>query len=109
MEAINGKEISRQIQEEIKLQVLALQKSGAKIPHLAAIIVGSDGASETYVNNKVKMCENVGFESTLIRLPEITSEAELLAKIDQLNKDIRIDGFIVQLPLPKHINEQKII
>ncbi len=108
-ELIDGKKISLQIQEEIALEVETIIKNGGKIPHLAAIIVGNDGASETYVASKVKACEKIGFNSTLVKLPENTSEAELLQKISELNNHKDIDGYIVQLPLPKHINEQKII
>jgi methylenetetrahydrofolate dehydrogenase (NADP+)/methenyltetrahydrofolate cyclohydrolase len=106
---IDGKKISLQIQEEIRLEVNAIKINGGKIPHLAAILVGNDGASETYVGGKVKACENIGFKSTLVRLPDATTEKELLAKISELNNDADIDGYIVQLPLPKRINEQKII
>ena len=106
---IDGKLISLQIQDEIFLQVEELKKNNKKIPHLAAILVGSDGASETYVAAKVRACERVGFNSTLIRLPELVSEQELLKKIKDLNTDSDVDGYIVQLPLPKHINEYKIL
>ncbi|MBL7883118.1 MAG: bifunctional methylenetetrahydrofolate dehydrogenase/methenyltetrahydrofolate cyclohydrolase FolD [Bacteroidia bacterium] len=109
VEIIDGKKISNQIQEELILEVNAIKNSGGKIPHLAAILVGNDGASETYVSAKVKACENIGFKSTLIRLPENATEAELLQKVNTLNNDNDIDGYIVQLPLPKHINEQNII
>lgn len=100
--------MSKQIQDEIAVEVKSLLEKGGKKPHLAAILVGSDGASETYVAAKVKACERVGFDSTLIRFPESTSESELLDKIATLNKDENIDGFIVQLPLPKHIDECKV-
>lgn len=106
---LDGKKTAADIKEEIALEVLELKKNGFKTPHLAAIIVGDNGASITYVNAKVKACERVGFESTLIRLPENTSEENLLQEIAILNKDATIDGFIVQLPLPKHIDEQKVI
>jgi len=106
---IDGKLISEQIQNEIAIEVQSIAEQGGKIPHLAAILVGSDGASETYVGAKVKACEKIGFESTLIRLPESTTEEELLRKIAELNNDPAIDGYIVQLPLPKHINEQNVI
>jgi len=102
---IDGKLASLQIQEELAVEVEKIKKVGEKIPHLAAILVGNDGASETYVSGKVKACERAGFTSTLIRLPE----NELLSEIKKLNNNISIDGFIVQLPLPKHISEQKII
>lgn len=106
---IDGKLISLQIQDEIALEVNKIKANGEKIPHLAAILVGNDGASETYVAAKVKACEKVGFTSTLVRLPASTTENELLAKVKELNNDPDIDGYIVQLPIPKHINEQKII
>lgn len=106
---LDGKKTSADIKEEIALEVVELKNSGHKTPHLAAIIVGNDGASLTYVNAKVKACERVGFESTLIRLPEETTEEELLNEIAILNVDNDIDGFIVQLPLPNHIDEQKVI
>jgi methylenetetrahydrofolate dehydrogenase (NADP+)/methenyltetrahydrofolate cyclohydrolase len=109
MTIIDGKLISQQIQNEIAVEVQAIVEQGGKIPHLAAILVGSDGASETYVSSKVKTCEKVGFKSTLIRFPENISEKELLNKMNDLNLDHDIDGYIVQLPLPKHINEQKVI
>ncbi|GAB7256708.1 bifunctional methylenetetrahydrofolate dehydrogenase/methenyltetrahydrofolate cyclohydrolase FolD [uncultured Polaribacter sp.] len=106
---LDGKKTSADIKEEIALEVRDLKNKGHKTPHLAAIIVGNDGASITYVNAKVKACERVGFESTLIRLSEETTEEELLNEIAVLNVDNDIDGFIVQLPLPKHIDEQKIL
>ncbi|SNR16123.1 bifunctional methylenetetrahydrofolate dehydrogenase/methenyltetrahydrofolate cyclohydrolase FolD [Tenacibaculum jejuense] len=106
---LDGKKTSADIKEEIALEVGALKRNEKKAPHLAAIIVGNDGASLTYVNAKVKACERVGFESTLIQLPEETTEAELLNEIEILNVDNDIDGFIVQLPLPKHIDEQKVL
>jgi methylenetetrahydrofolate dehydrogenase (NADP+)/methenyltetrahydrofolate cyclohydrolase len=105
---IDGKKVSIEIQEEIALEVAAIKNSGGKIPHLAAVLVGNDGASETYVAAKVKACESCGFKSTLVRLAENTTEAELLMIVEGLNNDADIDGYIVQLPLPKHINEQKI-
>jgi methylenetetrahydrofolate dehydrogenase (NADP+)/methenyltetrahydrofolate cyclohydrolase len=106
---LDGKKTSADIKEEIALDVRELKDRGNKTPHLAAVIVGNDGASITYVNAKVKACERVGFESTLIRLPEDTTEEDLLNEIAVLNVDNDIDGFIVQLPLPKHIDEQKIL
>jgi methylenetetrahydrofolate dehydrogenase (NADP+)/methenyltetrahydrofolate cyclohydrolase len=106
---LDGKKTAADIKEEIALEVSELQDRGYKTPHLAAIIVGNDGASLTYVNAKVKACERVGFESTLLRLPEETTEEELLNEIAVLNVDNDIDGFIVQLPLPDHIDEQKVI
>ncbi|CAL2082080.1 Methylenetetrahydrofolate dehydrogenase / Methenyltetrahydrofolate cyclohydrolase [Tenacibaculum sp. 190524A02b] len=106
---LDGKKTSADIKEEIALEVAELKKQDKKSPHLAAVIVGNDGASLTYVNAKVKACERVGFESTLIRLPEETTEEELLNEIAILNIDKDINGFIVQLPLPEHIDEQKVI
>ncbi|SHM69896.1 bifunctional methylenetetrahydrofolate dehydrogenase/methenyltetrahydrofolate cyclohydrolase FolD [Polaribacter sp. KT 15] len=106
---LDGKKTSADIKEEIALEVRDLKDKGHKAPHLAAVIVGNEGASITYVNAKVKACERVGFESTLIRLSEETTEEELLNEIAVLNVDNDIDGFIVQLPLPKHIDEQKIL
>ena len=106
---LDGKQTSSDIKDEITSEVLQLKKEGKKIPHLAAIIVGNNGASRTYVGAKVKACNRVGFLSTLVELPEETSEAALLSKITELNTNKDIDGFIVQLPLPKHIDEQKIL
>ena len=106
---LDGKKTAADIKEEIALEVRSLKDNGKKTPHLAAIIVGNNGASITYVNAKVKACERVGFESTLIRLTEEATEEELLNEIAILNIDKDIDGFIVQLPLPKHIDEQKIL
>lgn len=105
---LDGKKTSNDIKDEITIKVAELKKQGKKTPHLAAIIVGANGASITYVNAKVKACEKVGFDSSLIELPADVSEADLLAKIEELNNDDNIDGFIVQLPLPKHINEHKV-
>ena len=104
-----GKKTAADIKEEIALEVRELKDNGHKTPHLAAIIVGNNGASITYVNAKVKACERVGFESTLIRLTEKVTEDDLLNEIAILNIDNDIDGFIVQLPLPKHIDEQKVL
>ncbi len=108
MKLIDGKAIAAQIKQEIALEVTQIKAAGGKTPHLAAVLVGHDGGSETYVANKVRSCEEVGFKSTLIRYEEDVTEAELLACVDRLNKDADIDGFIVQLPLPKHISEDKI-
>ena len=105
---LDGKATSNTIKEEIAKEVEKLVSAGKKVPHLAAVLVGEDGASQTYVNSKVKSCEKVGFKSTLVRLPAETSEEELLKTIEDLNSDDDIDGFIVQLPLPKHINEDKV-
>lgn len=109
MELIDGKRIADDIKKEIAQEVENILANGGKRPHLAAILVGHDGGSETYVAHKVKACEQCGFESTLIRFEDNVSEVELLATIDKLNNDATVDGFIVQLPLPKHISEQKII
>ena len=106
---LDGKKTSSDIKDEITLEVAELKKNGQKTPHLAAVIVGDDGASRTYVGAKVKACNRVGFESTLIELPEETTEEELLSHIKDLNENDEIDGFIVQLPLPKNIDEQKIL
>lgn len=109
MQLIDGKATAAAIKQEIKAEVEQIVAAGGKRPHLAAVLVGHDGGSETYVRNKVKACEECGFESSLIRYEDGVTEAQLLAEIDRLNKDDRVDGFIVQLPLPKHISEQKII
>lgn len=106
---LDGKALSLSIQHEIKQEVQLLQEQGKKTPHLAAILVGNDGASETYVNHKVRACELVGFQSSLLRFPETISEEELLQEIDKLNADPEIDGFIVQLPLPRHMDVEKVI
>lgn len=109
MEILDGKKVSNDIKNEIAAEVAKMKENGEKVPHLAAIIVGNDGASLTYVGSKVRSCERIGFESTLIKLPSTTSEQELLKKIDELNKDENIDGFIVQLPLPDQIDTQEVI
>ena len=109
MNIIDGKAISEQIKQEIAAEVAERVARGEKRPHLAAILVGHDGGSETYVANKVKACEVCGFTSSLIRFESDVTEEILLAEIDRLNRDEDIDGFIVQLPLPRHINEQRII
>ena len=109
MKLIDGKVIAEQVKAEIAEEVKGMIAAGKKRPHLAVIIVGHDGGSETYVASKVKSCEQVGFESTKITYENDVTEAELLSKIDELNKDEDVDGFIVQLPLPKHISEQKVI
>lgn len=106
---LDGKKTSTEIKEEIKAKVTAMKDRGERAPHLAAVLVGNDGASLTYVGSKVRSCEYVGFESTLIRLEDETTEEALLLQIDQLNQDKNIDGYIVQLPLPKHINEERIL
>ena len=109
MTILDGKKTSSDIKDEIAVEVIKIKEQGHKAPHLAAVIVGNDGASRTYVGAKVKACERVGFESTLIELPEDISETELLSHIETLNNDDQTDGFIVQHPLPKHIDEQKVI
>jgi len=106
---LDGKKTSNDLKDEIAIAVAKRKEEGKKMPHLAAILVGTDGASMTYVNSKVKACEKVGFNSTLIDLPEDTTEEQLLHEIEDLNKDKDIDGFIVQLPLPKQIDEQKVL
>ncbi len=105
---ISGKEVADKIKLEIAEEVSKLKDETGRTPHLAAVLVGNDGASKTYVNAKVKACEVVGFRSTLVALEKDVTEAHLLSEIDKLNNDDDLDGFIVQLPLPKHINEQKI-
>jgi methylenetetrahydrofolate dehydrogenase (NADP+)/methenyltetrahydrofolate cyclohydrolase len=109
MKLIDGKATATAIKAEIAEEVKEIMAKGGKQPHLAAVLVGHDGGSETYVKNKVLACEACGFKSTLIRFEDNITEEELLACVDKLNKDDDVDGFIVQLPLPKHINEQKII
>lgn len=109
MELIDGKKIADDIKKEIAIQVEEMVAQGKKRPHLAAILVGHDGGSETYVAHKVKACEQCGFTSTLIRFEDDVTEEKLLETIDELNSNADVDGFIVQLPLPKHISEQKII
>ena len=108
MRIIDGKKISYQIKEEIKHEVENIISKGGKPPHLAAVLVGEDGASLTYVASKVRSCQQVGFNSTLVKLPVDILEKELLKKIQELNNDDNIDGFIVQLPLTDHIDEEKI-
>jgi methylenetetrahydrofolate dehydrogenase (NADP+) / methenyltetrahydrofolate cyclohydrolase len=105
---LKGKEVANQIKLEIEKDVDAILAKGDRAPHLVAILVGEDGASKTYVKNKELACEKVGFSSTLVRLPETTSEEDVLAKIEEINNDDGIDGLIVQLPLPKHISEHKV-
>jgi methylenetetrahydrofolate dehydrogenase (NADP+)/methenyltetrahydrofolate cyclohydrolase len=109
MTLLDGKQTAETIKEEIAAEVQELKARGAKVPHLAAILVGNDGGSQTYVNNKVLACDRVGFASTLIRMEDSITEDELLNKIDELNNDPEIDGFIVQLPLPKHIDTEKVL
>lgn len=109
MELLDGILISKTIKSELSEKVAIRKSQGKKIPHLAAIIVGSDGASMTYVSSKVKSCQEIGFESTLIQLPETATEQEVLEKIDALNSNDQVDGYIIQLPLPKHIDEHRIL
>lgn len=109
MQIIDGKATAAQIKQEIAEEVGRMVQAGRKRPHLAAVLVGHDGGSETYVHNKVLACEACGFRSTLVRYEDDVTEAELLACVDRLNNDADIDGFIVQLPLPRHINKQRII
>ena len=106
---IDGKKTSADIKAELSAAVREMKAGGIRVPHLAAILVGNDGASETYVANKVKACEEIGFESTLKRFDASMSEADLLAEVESMNNDPLIDGFIVQLPLPPHISEEKVI
>ena len=109
MTILDGKKVSNDIKDEIKAEVDKMKANGEKVPHLAAVIVGNDGASLTYVGSKVRACERVGFESTMVRLSSTTSEVELLDKIDELNKNEDFDGFIIQLPLPDQIDTQKVL
>ncbi|KIC00544.1 5,10-methylene-tetrahydrofolate cyclohydrolase [Flavobacterium sp. JRM] len=109
MQLLDGKKTAEDIKNEIAIEVQAIKDAGGKVPHLAAVIVGNDGASLTYVGSKVRSCQQIGFDSTLVSLPETITEVELLAKIKELNEDDNLDGYIVQLPLPKHISEQKIL
>ena len=106
---IDGKKIADEIKQEIAAEVIKIRENGGKAPHLAAVLVGHDGGSETYVAYKIKDCEAVGFKSSLIRYEDDVTEEELLAKVQELNEDDDLDGFIVQLPLPAHISEQKVI
>jgi methylenetetrahydrofolate dehydrogenase (NADP+) / methenyltetrahydrofolate cyclohydrolase len=109
MQLLDGKKVSEEIVEEIKVEVAKLKAANRKTPHLAVVLVGNNPASETYVGSKIKTCERVGFESTLIRLADAISEADLLNEIKKLNEDPAIDGFIVQSPLPKHISDSKVV
>ncbi|GAB5527291.1 MAG: bifunctional methylenetetrahydrofolate dehydrogenase/methenyltetrahydrofolate cyclohydrolase FolD [Roseivirga sp.] len=106
---LDGRATSKAIKQELAEKVEEIKSQNGKVPHLAAVLVGEDGASITYVNAKVKACELIGFGSTLIRMPETATEEELLATVDKLNNDPEIDGFIVQVPLPEHIDEQKVV
>ncbi len=109
MQLIDGKAVSAQMKKEIAEEVVQIKAKGGKTPHLAAVLVGHDGGSETYVANKVRTCEEVGFKSSLIRYENDVTEDEILACVERLNNDPDVDGFIVQLPLPKHISEQRVI
>ena len=109
MQILDGKKVSQAVKDQLKIDVAQLFAEGKKVPHLAAILVGTDGASETYVASKVKSCEEVGFKSTLIRFGADTSENKLLEQIQDLNADPDVDGILVQLPLPKHISDEKVI
>lgn len=109
MQILDGQLVSQAIKDELKLKVAQLIVEGKKLPHLAAVLVGNNGASETYVGAKVKTCSEIGYKSTLLRLPEDISENKLLGEIEKLNNDIDIDGILVQLPLPKHISDEKVI
>lgn len=109
MTIIDGKEVAATLRKEISIEVASMLAEGFTAPHLVAILVGNDGASQTYVGHKEKCCKEVGFNSTIIKFPEECTEEELLSKIEELNTDDSVDGFIVQLPLPKHISEEKVI
>lgn len=109
MQLLDGKLAAKALQEQLRLKTDHIKAKGLRPPHLAAILVGTNGASETYVGAKVKTCADIGFLSTLIRLPDTISEAALLSEIEKLNQDAQIDGILVQLPLPKHISEEKVI
>jgi len=106
---LDGKKTSQELKEEIAVEVAAMRQKGQKVPHLAAVIVGNDGASLTYVSSKVRSCEQVGFESTLVRLPEDTTQEDLLKEVAALNANEAIDGYIVQLPLPAHLDEEEVL
>lgn len=109
MQILDGIKLSKEIKNEIKLKVQSYKEQGKRAPHLGAILVGNDGASRTYVDNKIKDCNFVGFESSELILPDTISQEELIAEIVKWNKDEQLDGFIVQLPLPKHINQEEVI
>ena len=109
MTILDGKKTSNDIKNEIKAEVDKMKANNEKVPHLAALIVGNDGASLTYVGSKVRACERIGFESTLVKMTNTTSEIELLDQIKELNENPDIDGFIVQLPLPPQIDTQKVL
>ena len=109
MQILDGKIVSQSVKDTIKQKTAQLKATGKKTPHLAAVLIGTNGASETYVASKVKSCEEVGFTSTLIRLDENVAEAELIEVIEKLNADADVDGILVQLPLPKQVSEEKVI
>jgi len=109
MQILDGKIVAQAVKEALKQKTDLLKKEGKKMPHLAAVLIGNNGASETYVASKVKTCAEIGYMSTLIRFEASISEEELLRKIDELNNDVSVDGILVQLPLPKHISEEKVI
>src|ERR1700752_2182707 len=109
MQILDGKIVSRAVKDSIRVKTTVLKEEGKKTPHLAAVLIGNNGASETYVASKVKNCEEVGFKSTLIRLEENIEEAVLIKTIKQLNNDADVDGILVQLPLPKQVSEEKVI
>jgi methylenetetrahydrofolate dehydrogenase (NADP+) / methenyltetrahydrofolate cyclohydrolase len=109
MQILDGKIVSQSVKDLLKTKTAILKANGKKLPHLAAILIGTNGASETYVASKVKTCEEIGFKSTMLRLDENIAEQELIAAIEKLNKDADVDGILVQLPLPKQISEEKII
>ena len=109
MQLLDGKKTAQDIKDEIQAEVAQMKLEGKKVPHLAAVLVGNDGASLTYVGSKVRSCEQVGIQSTLVRLEDSISEEALLEEIEKLNADFSVDGYIVQLPLPKHINEERIL
>ena len=109
MKLIDGKKVANEIKQEIAQEVEQIKVNGGKVPHLVAVIVGHDGASETYVGHKEKACQQVGFKSTVMRFEDSITEEEMLQLVDKLNNDTDVDGFILQLPLPKHISEQKVI
>jgi methylenetetrahydrofolate dehydrogenase (NADP+)/methenyltetrahydrofolate cyclohydrolase len=109
MKILDGQLVSQATKDELKIKVAQLVAEGKKVPHLAAVLVGTNGASETYVGSKVRTCEEIGFKSTLVRLEDTISEFKLLETIEQLNNDLDVDGILVQLPLPKHISDEKVI
>lgn len=108
MQILDGKKIAADIKEEVAIEIKNIKRNGGKIPHLVAVLVGNNGASITYVNAKIAACEKVGMKSTIVRLHDTVSEKELLKKVKELNQNKEVDGFIVQLPLPKHINDKKV-